>query len=114
MRRVGGDDQHFAFADGELVVGAEAGTERALNALEESWRDRFGRIPDAAARLIEITRIKALAASEGIASVEIQGQRLMLHRNGDYILLEGRRFPRLKAASPQGKLAEAIEMLRTF
>ncbi|MES2922154.1 MAG: transcription-repair coupling factor [Verrucomicrobiota bacterium] len=93
---------------------SEAGTERALNALEESWRDRFGRIPDAAARLIEITRIKALAASEGIASVEIQGQRLMLHRNGDYILLEGRRFPRLKAASPAGLLAEAVEMLRTF
>ena len=93
---------------------SEAGTERALNALEESWRDRFGRIPDAAARLIEITRIKALAASEGISSVEIHGQRLMLHRNGDYILLEGRRFPRLKAASPAGKLTEATEMLRTF
>jgi len=46
--------------------------------------------------------------------VEIQGQRLMLHRNGDYILLEGRRFPRLKAVSPAGKLLEAIEMLQTF
>ena len=39
---------------------------------------------------------------------------LFIHRNGDYILLEGRRFPRLKAASPVGKLAEAVEMLRTF
>jgi transcription-repair coupling factor (superfamily II helicase) len=93
---------------------SEAGTERAIEALEKSWRDRFGRIPDAAARLIEITRLKALAAAEGISSVEIQGQRLMLHRNGDYILLEGRRFPRLTAASPSGKLAEAIQMLRTF
>ena len=93
---------------------SEAGTERALNALEESWRDRFGRIPDAAARLIEIARIKALAASEGIASVEIQGQRLMLHRNGDYILLEGRRFPRLQSASLQGKLAEATTLLQNF
>jgi len=93
---------------------SEAGTQKAIDALEKSWRDRFGRIPEAAARLLEITRIKALAAGEGIASVEIQGQRLMLHRNGDYILLEGRRFPRLIAASPAGKLAEAIEMLRTF
>ncbi|HEX7262330.1 MAG TPA: helicase-related protein, partial [Luteolibacter sp.] len=93
---------------------SEAGTEAALAALEKSWRDRFGRIPDAAARLIEIARIKALAAAEGIASVEIQGQRLMLHRNGDYILLEGRRFPRLKAVSPQGRLAEAVEMLRAY
>ena len=93
---------------------SEASTEKALNALEISWRDRFGRIPDAAARLIEITRIKSLAAAEGIASVEISGQRLMLHRNGDYILLEGRRFPRLQSASPQGKLTEATTLLKNF
>lgn len=93
---------------------SEAGTERAITALEKSWRDRFGRIPEAAARLLEITRIKALAAAEGIASVEIQGQRLMLHRNGDYILLEGRRFPRLQSSSPQGKLAEAVTLLQNF
>jgi transcription-repair coupling factor (superfamily II helicase) len=93
---------------------SEAGTERALVALEKSWRDRFGRIPDPALRLIEITRIKALAAAEGIASVEIQAQRLMLHRNGDYILLEGRKFPRLQSASPQGKLCEAVTLLQNF
>ncbi|RYD35445.1 MAG: transcription-repair coupling factor, partial [Verrucomicrobiaceae bacterium] len=93
---------------------SEAGTERAIGDLEKSWRDRFGRIPQAAERLLQITLIKALAASEGISSVEIQGQRLMLHRNGDYILLEGRRFPRLAAASPAGKLTEAIDMLRSF
>jgi len=93
---------------------SEAGTEKAVDALEKSWRDRFGRLPEAAQHLITIARIKALAAAERISSVEINDQRLMLHRGGDYILLEGRRFPRLKAASPQGKLAEAIEMLRTF
>ena len=93
---------------------SEAGTLKAIDALETSWRDRFGRIPEAAARLLEITRIKALAAAEGIASVEISGQRLMLHRNGDYILLEGRRFPRLQSASPQGKLTEAATLLQNF
>lgn len=93
---------------------SEAGTIRAIDALEKSWRDRFGRIPDAAARLLEITRIKALASAEGIASVEIQGQRLMLHRNGDYILLEGRRFPRLQSVNPQGKLSEAVSLLQNF
>ena len=93
---------------------SEAGTLKAIDALETLWRDRFGRIPDAAARLLEITRIKALAAAEGIASVEISGQRLMLHRNGDYILLEGRRFPRLQSASPQGKLSEAVTLLQNF
>jgi transcription-repair coupling factor (superfamily II helicase) len=93
---------------------SEAGTLKAIDALEASWRDRFGRIPEAAARLLEITRIKALAAIEGIASVEISGQRLMLHRNGDYILLEGRRFPRLQSASLQGKLSEAVTLLQNF
>lgn len=93
---------------------SEAGNEKAVDALEQSWRDRFGRLPDAAANLLQIARIKALAAAENIASVEISGQRLMLHRGGDYILLEGRRFPRLKAASSIGKLAETIEMLRAL
>jgi transcription-repair coupling factor (superfamily II helicase) len=93
---------------------SEAGTEKAVDALDASWRDRFGRIPEAAVNLLHIARIKALAAAENIASVEISGQRLMLHRGGDYILLEGRRFPRLKAASPAGKLTEAVEMLRAL
>ncbi len=93
---------------------SEAGTEKAVDALGASWRDRFGQLPEAAARLIEIARIKAIAAAEGIASVEIQGQRLMLHRNGDYILLEGRRFPRLQSAGPGEKLHEAITLLRNF
>ena len=35
----------------------------------------------------------------------------MLYRNGDYIFLEGRRFPRLKSDSPSGKLAETLSML---
>jgi transcription-repair coupling factor (superfamily II helicase) len=93
---------------------SEAGTEKAVAELDKSWRDRFGRIPDPAARLLEIARIKALAAAQGISSVEIQGQRLMLHRNGDYILLEGRRFPRLQSPGLQGKLPEAITLLQNF
>ncbi|MCX6878814.1 MAG: transcription-repair coupling factor [Verrucomicrobia bacterium] len=93
---------------------AEATTEAAVQALEAAWRDRFGRFPDPADRLLEIARIKALAAAIGIASVEIQGQRLMLHRNGDYILLEGRRFPRLQSAASHGKLPEAISLLKNF
>ena len=51
---------------------SEAGTEKAVDALEASWRDRFGRLPDAAANLLQIARIKALAAAENIASVEIR------------------------------------------
>ena len=93
---------------------ADATDEPAIQALEATWRDRFGRLPEPAARLLDIARIKALAAAIGIASVEIQGQRLMLHRNGEYILLEGRRFPRLLSATSEGKLPEAISLLKSF
>jgi transcription-repair coupling factor (superfamily II helicase) len=93
---------------------SEAGTENAVDALEATWRDRFGRLPDPTINLLHIARIKALAAAGRIASVEISGQRLMLHRGGDYIMLEGRRFPRLKAESPIGKLTETMEMLRAL
>jgi transcription-repair coupling factor (superfamily II helicase) len=91
---------------------SEAQTGKSVDALETSWRDRFGRLPDPAENLLTIARIKVLAAQQRIASVEIAGQRLMLHRNGDYILLEGRRFPRLKSEAPEKKLTETIEMLR--
>ncbi|MGA0846783.1 MAG: helicase-related protein, partial [Luteolibacter sp.] len=72
---------------------AEAASEQALDNLAQSWRDRFGRLPDPVEYLIRIARIRVIAAAQRIASVELSGQRLMLHRNGDYILLEGRRFP---------------------
>lgn len=90
---------------------AEALTPKSVASLEKSWRDKFGRTPAPAENLLKIAQIKAVAAAEGIVSVEIQGQRLMLHRNGDYILLEGGRFPRLQSVSPQGKLAEALNLL---
>ncbi|HVJ46805.1 MAG TPA: DEAD/DEAH box helicase, partial [Luteolibacter sp.] len=93
---------------------SEAATPKAVEALEKAWRDKFGRIPEPAANLIKIAQIKALAGAEGIGSVEIQGQRLMLHRNGDYILMEGRRFPRLQSASPAAKLAETTTLLLNF
>ncbi|HEX5790582.1 MAG TPA: transcription-repair coupling factor [Luteolibacter sp.] len=91
---------------------SEASSLKALDTLEASWTDRFGRLPEAVTHLLAITRIKALAARHKIASVEISGQRLMLHRNGDYILLEGRRFPKLKAATPADKLAETEKLLK--
>lgn len=91
---------------------SEALTEKQVAALEESWRDRFGRLPEPAENLVRIARIKAIAAAKGIATVEIQAQRLMLHRNGDYILLEGKRFPRLTKDKPLAKLKEVEEMLR--
>ena len=93
---------------------AESMVEKDLNALEARWRDRFGRLPEAAANLIIVGRIRLTAAGKGVSSVEIKGQRLMLQRGGDYIMLEGRRFPRLASEAPKEKLVEALEMLRAL
>ncbi|TAE74505.1 MAG: transcription-repair coupling factor [Verrucomicrobia bacterium] len=93
---------------------AESMVEKDLDQLETRWRDRFGRIPEPVANLITVGRIRLVAANKGVSSVELKGQRLMLHRGGDYIMLEGRRFPRLTSITPADKLREALEMLRAL
>lgn len=91
---------------------SEARSLKTIESLEKSWRDRHGRLPEAVEHLLSIARIKAMAATRGMDAVEIIQQRLMLHRGGDYILLEGRRFPRLKSMDPKSKLDETMRMLR--
>ncbi|MCH7225585.1 transcription-repair coupling factor [Haloferula sp. A504] len=93
---------------------AECLDEEELNRLSARWADRFGRLPDEARQLLDVTRLRLLGAGRGVESIEIKGQRLMLQRNGDYIMLEGRRFPRLKQTKPAAKLREAIELLRNL
>ncbi|MCW1916085.1 transcription-repair coupling factor [Luteolibacter sp. GHJ8] len=93
---------------------AETMVEKDLDQMERRWRDRFGRLPEAAENLIVIGRIRLAAAGKGVSSVEIKGQRLMLQRGGDYIMLEGRRFPRLVSVEPRDKVIEALEMLRSL
>ncbi len=91
---------------------SEARNLKAIQALEKMWRDRYGRLPDPVKNLLSISRIKAVATTRGIDEVEIIQQRLMLHRGGDYILLEGRSFPRLKSGDPAIKLDETLAMIR--
>ncbi|MCW1921379.1 transcription-repair coupling factor [Luteolibacter arcticus] len=93
---------------------AESMVENDLDQMEARWRDRFGRLPEPAENLITVGRIRLVAAGKGVASVEIKGQRLMLQRGGDYIMLEGTRFPRLISTGTRDKLHEALEMLRAL
>ena len=93
---------------------AEANTPKAIDSLEKNWIDRHGRLPEPVKHLLTIARIKAVAASNKISSVEISGQRLMLQRNGSPILMDGSRYPRLAKTKPGEKLNETLEMLRNF
>ncbi|MBC7981191.1 MAG: transcription-repair coupling factor [Armatimonadetes bacterium] len=93
---------------------AEANTEKSLDLLEKSWIDRHGRLPHPVVNLLLIARIKAIAAANAVTSVELSEQRLMLQRNAQYILLEGKRFPRLTKTKPAEKLTEALDLLQKF
>ena len=93
---------------------AEANTPKAIDTLENNWIDRHGRLPDPVKHLLTTTRIKAEAAANNVASVEITGQRLILQKNGSPILLDGSRYPRLTKTKPAEMLNEALEMLRNF
>ena len=93
---------------------AEANTPKYITALEKNWIDRHGRLPQPVQNLITIARIKAEAASNSVSSVELSNQRLILHRNGSPILLDGSRFPRLTKSKPAEKLEETLEMLKNF
>ena len=95
----------------ELV---EANTPKAIDTLEKNWIDRHGRLPEPVKHLLTTTRIKAEAAANNVASVELTGQRLILQKNGSPILLDGSRYPRLTKTKPAEMLNEALEMLRNF
>ncbi|NNC87569.1 MAG: transcription-repair coupling factor [Akkermansiaceae bacterium] len=93
---------------------ASVASQEELRALEARWRDRFGRLPAPALHLILVTRLRLEAAHAGAELVEIKGDRLMVQRNGGYIMLEGRKFPRLSSPGTNTSLREAVEWLEAL
>lgn len=89
---------------------ANASEQRDIDALAAGFRDRFGPLPEALDNLLLCQKIKILASKAQISIVEINAARLMLTRNGDFILLNGK-FPRLQKVSPLAKLKEAHGLL---
>jgi transcription-repair coupling factor (superfamily II helicase) len=92
---------------------AAAPDEAALEALGASWRDRFGPLPPEILHLLSVERIRRAAAARGITKVETRGERLMLTRRGDFLLL-GHRFPRLTASKPASKLSEILRFVEAL
>ncbi len=90
---------------------ATASDLRDIDAMVKTWRDRFGPVPKEAEYLALAHKIKILASKAGIGLVEVSNTKLMLTRNGDYILLSGK-FPRLASLKPADKLQEVYEMLK--
>jgi transcription-repair coupling factor (superfamily II helicase) len=89
-------------------------TRRELEELEAQWRDQFGeKLPHAVTNLLTCAAIRLAAAHAGISDVEIKDRKLMLSRNGKFVMIQGK-FPRLSAREGHKQLAEALTMLRTL
>jgi transcription-repair coupling factor (superfamily II helicase) len=92
----------------------ELATQEHLDLLKKEWRDRYGPLPTAAANLTLLTELKISAAARKISVVEVkEGHKVMLTRNGDYILLGGK-FPRATKRHAGERLVEVLGMVRSF
>jgi transcription-repair coupling factor (superfamily II helicase) len=85
----------------------------ALELIAASWRDRFGPLPQEISHLFLAERIRREAAAKGITKVETRGERLMLTRGGNFLLI-GHRFPRLTASKAASKLSEILRFLEAL
>ncbi|MCP4848668.1 MAG: transcription-repair coupling factor [Verrucomicrobiaceae bacterium] len=86
---------------------------KELKILIRQWRDRFGPPPRAVDHLLRCTELKLAASGAGIQSVEIDEDKLMLTRNGQYVLIEGK-FPRLKGNKVEERLKNALILVKKF
>jgi len=85
-----------------------------LRAFESRLRDRYGPLPQPATNLIKVTRLRFEATMAGAETVEIRGNRLMVQRNGGFLMVDNREFPRLSSKDPGSMLFEAIEWLESL
>jgi transcription-repair coupling factor (superfamily II helicase) len=92
----------------------EVMTRKELGELESQWQDQFGeKLPHAVQNLLTCAAIRLAAAHAGVSEVEIKERKLMLSRNGKYVMLDGK-FPRLTEKAGHKQLAEALKMLRSL
>ena len=90
---------------------AETTAEADISMLRDELKDRFGPLPPAVRRLLRIAELRILAAGNDIGRMETRNDKIMLMRNGEY-LMKGTRFPRLTGASADAKLEEIAQTLR--
>jgi transcription-repair coupling factor (superfamily II helicase) len=90
---------------------AEISTREQFDRIQREWRDRFGKFPVAVDNLFLLAEIKLAAAKAGITRVEVRERKLMLTRQGEFILVGGK-FPRLVAKLAY--LGEVLELTKKF
>jgi transcription-repair coupling factor (superfamily II helicase) len=89
---------------------AQATDKPAVQDLEKELRDRFGPLPPALGLLLQLAEVRILAGERGITVLEVKDDRLMLTRNGDFIMV-GSKFPRLTKKDTPARLKEIKKLL---
>jgi transcription-repair coupling factor (superfamily II helicase) len=76
-----------------------------LRELKQELRDRFGPLPGEVELLLAVSELKLLAMERDFTVIETQGDKLMLTRNNDYVMVGGK-FPRLSKTTASARLGE--------
>ena len=84
---------------------AEIADAAGSEALAKELRDRFGPLPKPVELLLEVARLKVLASERGFRAIETKEDKLILTRNGDYVMIEGK-FPRLTKEGAKERINE--------
>ena len=82
----------------------------ALDQLRKELRDRFGALPTAVDLLLQVGELKLLSAEKRVTVLETQGEKLMLTRNNDLLMIDGK-FPRLTKKEAGARLKEIKKLL---
>ena len=90
---------------------AEACYLREIKELRKTFRDRFGPLPPECQRLLQLAEIRIAAAERKLQSVQVEDGKIMLSREGGYVM-PGGRFARLKSDDADTRLAELLAYLR--
>jgi transcription-repair coupling factor (superfamily II helicase) len=90
---------------------AEITSREQLERLRRDWRDRFGLFPPAVDNLFALVEIKLAAAKSGVSRVEVRERKVMLTRQGDFILVAGK-FPRLVGSKIDQHLPVVVELIK--
>ncbi len=92
---------------------AAASAPEELDKVQRDLGDRYGRLPVAVRRLLDVARLRVAASLHGIRSIEVEDGKVMMKRGGDFLMVENR-FPRLKARRPSDQLAELLALVRAL
>ncbi len=89
---------------------AQVEDKAALDGLKKELRDRFGPVPLPVELLLQVGELKVLAAEKRVTVIETKDDKLMLTRNNDLLMIDGK-FPRLTKRDAAGRLKEIKKLL---